>query len=101
MVRRGVRRHVSVDHRDAPSAATTFGLSERLPRPAAEQLHAVLVNLWDACHHRPPAGMRADLELHRRFFDPVAQGKRLREALLTIDAIALPGPLDDAQAITV
>jgi hypothetical protein len=79
----------------------TFGLEERLPRPAAEQLHNVLVSLWEACHHQPPAGVRPDLELHRRFFDPVAQGKRLRQALLSIDARDLPGRLSDVQAIAI
>lgn len=83
------------------TAEATFGLTDRLPRSAAEQLHGVLIDLWGACHHRPPAGVRLDLELHRRFFDPVAQGKRLREALLTVESVALPGPLAKAQAIVV
>jgi len=92
---------VTVDRLGSTAAAATFGLTDRLARPAAEQLHGVLIDLWDACHHRPLAGVRPDLELHRRFFDPVAQGKRLREALLRIDPVALPGPLDETQAITV
>lgn len=83
------------------SKARTFGLPEQLARSSAVHLREVLVDLWIACHGGPPAGVRPDLELHRRFFDPVAQGKRLREALLTIEPVPLLGPLPDAQAVVV
>lgn len=93
---------MSADRKGPPDAvAATFGLTDRLARPAAAQLHDTLIDLWRACHHGPPAGVRPDLRLHRRFFDPVAQGKRLREALLNIDPVVLPGPLSDAQVINV
>ncbi len=85
----------------APSPVSTFGLADAMSRSAALHLHGVLLQLWDACHHRQPAGVRHDLELHRRFFDPVATGKRLREALPTIDAVESPEVLSPAQAIAI
>jgi hypothetical protein len=91
----------AIGQRPSVLPSITFGLEERLPRAAAEHLRVVLVSLWEACHHQPPAGVRPDLELHRRFFDPVAQGKRLRQALLSIDPLDLPGALSDAQALPV
>jgi hypothetical protein len=86
---------------EAPSAAENFGLSAKLSRYSAEQVRDTLADLWRACHHRAPGALRPDLELHRRYFDPVAQGKRLREALLSIDPFVPPGPLPESQAMTV
>lgn len=82
-------------------ASRTFGLDPEMPRNSAAQLHRVLCSLWFACHHQGPAGLRSDLDLHRRYFDPVAQGRRLRLALLALDPIALPGPLLPVQAIVI
>ncbi|MHB8233804.1 MAG: hypothetical protein ACYDHT_04050 [Solirubrobacteraceae bacterium] len=85
----------------ASSALESFGLPERLPRYAAEQLHGTLTELWLMCHRRYPGALRPDLELHRHYFDPVAQGKRLRQALLSISPFTAPGPLAPSQAIPV
>lgn len=90
---------VSQEQRDTPSL--TFGLDPEISRVAAEQLHKVLCSLWVACHQQSPAGVRPDLDLHRRYFDPVAQGRRLRHALLSLDPVVLPGPILPVQAITV
>lgn len=97
MVRRDVRRSMN----GTPSPASTFGLPDAMPRAAAVDMHKALLLLWDACHHREPAGVRHDLDLHRRFFNPVATGKRLRDTLPTIDAITVPDVLSSAQAITI
>jgi len=86
----------------APQSPTsTFGLSDAMSRSAALQLHGVLLRLWEACHHRRPAGVRHDLDLHRRFFDPVATGKRLRETLPKVDAVVTAEALSPAQAIVI
>jgi hypothetical protein len=83
------------------SPAETFGLADRLPRNAAEQLHETLTELWRVCHRRAPGAIRPDLDLHRRFFDPVAQGNRLRKALLSIDPYTPPGPIQPSLALAV
>jgi hypothetical protein len=72
-----------------------------MSRSAALQLHGVLLRLWEACHHRRPASVRHDLDLHRRFFDPVATGKRLRETLPKVDAVVTAEALSPAQAIAI
>lgn len=82
-------------------STSTFGLPPAMSRSAAEQLEETLGDLWYACHHQSPGGVRPDLELHKRFFDPVAQGKRLREALQMIDPVRLPGPPARAQALRI
>jgi hypothetical protein len=83
------------------SPTETFGFGDQLPRYAAEQLLETLSELWRACHHRAPGAIRPDLDLHRRFFDPVAQGNRLRKALLSIDTYTPPGPIHQSQALAV
>ena len=84
-----------------PSPLATFGLPSTIQRGAAETLKRSLEDLWHACHHRPLGGLRSDLELHRRFFNPVAQGKRLRSVLLEIDPITLPDTVSATQVIEV
>jgi hypothetical protein len=72
-----------------------FGLRERIGREEAERLRSALTARWSAAHHRPPGGLRPDLDAHKTFFDPVAQGKRLRRILLTVD----PDPVEDRAAL--
>lgn len=88
------------DVRD-PTASAVFGVPARLPRTEAERMRDDLAALWHACHDQDPAGLRLDLELHRRFFDPVAQGKRLRTTLLSIPPSVPAGSLPDAHTISV
>jgi hypothetical protein len=67
-----------------------FGLPARLPRRVAEQLAQVLSELWQAAHQRLPGALRPDLAAHHSYFDPVAQGQRLREAMLSIEPVEPP-----------
>lgn len=61
---------------------TTFGVPRLMRAAQAEALREELVGLWRDAHGLPPAELAADLDLHRdRYFNPVAQGARLREAL--------------------
>lgn len=77
----------------------TFQLGERLSGRRAADLRSALRALWsDAAEGREPGVLSDDLELlRRRFFDPVAQGKRLREELVGLperpEAMTLPDSL--------
>jgi hypothetical protein len=86
----------------------TFQLSARMPARRVRELHDGLEELWEDVAGSPPGELQEDLELLRkRFFDPVAQGKRLREELVALPprpaAIGLPEPLrmvvDDERAV--
>lgn len=88
-------------HEPNHSSAATFGLPAQIPRYGAAQLRETLTGLWQSCHHRPPGAVRPDLDLQKRFFDPVAQGNRLRKALLTIAPYTPPGPIEPSQAVRV
>jgi len=77
----------------AEDALSTFGLPAAMPRRVAEQVADTLEQLWRAAHYRAPGGLRPDLAAHHHFFNPVAQGKRLREAVLAIEPVALPRDL--------
>jgi hypothetical protein len=84
---------------DSPAV---FGLPAQLSSVAAGQLRESLDLLWKAAFKRQMAGLRPDVDdLRRRYFDPVAQGKRLRGALVQIDEVELPGPISPIQAIRI
>jgi hypothetical protein len=70
-----------------------FGLPVRLPRRVAEQLVHELSELWQAAHQRSPGALRPDLAAHHSYFDPVAQGQRLRDAMTAIEPVALSDEL--------
>ena len=88
-------------NQDSVSSLSVFGLPPAMARQAATTLQDGLERLWEACHQRPIGGLRSDLESHHRYFNPVAQGKRLRTALLDIDPVSLPASVSRVQAIAV
>jgi len=63
----------------------------RLDAPAA--LHA-LTSIWAETMGAEPADLEEDLALTRRWFDPVAQGQRLRRELLALDTTTVDGVPD-------
>jgi hypothetical protein len=66
-------------------ALSEFGLPAQLPRRVAEQMVDALVRLWQIAHDQSPGALRPDLAAHHSYFDPVAQGRRLREAFLSLE----------------
>jgi hypothetical protein len=88
----------------------TFQLTAHIPVRRVKEMRNELMLLWEDAASGAPGALDEDLELLRkRFFDPVAQGKRLREALVSLplrpQASALPEPLrmlvaDDRAVIT-
>lgn len=94
---------------DSGSAVSrTFQLSARLPARRVSELRDELELLWDDAVGSVTGELADDLGLLRkRFFDPVAQGKRLREELVSLPprpgAAALPDALrlliDDQRAV--
>lgn len=86
----------------------TFHLSSRTPPRRIRELREELEVLWRASVQSAPGALDDDIELLRkRFFDPVAQGKRLREQLMGLQPhaspITLPEPLrmsvDDGRTV--
>lgn len=76
----------------------TFHLSAQIPARRARELREGLAVLWEDAAGSMPGALDDDLDLLRkRFFDPVAQGKRLRDELARLaprpQAAALPDPL--------
>lgn len=55
-----------------------LGLDRVLEAEAAERLVAEITRLWIVQTGRSPGSLRDDLELLKRWFDPVASGERLR-----------------------
>ncbi|WP_445149511.1 hypothetical protein [Baekduia sp. Peel2402] len=75
------------DHADLDALKDTFGVSPNITRQRAQSLSSALRTLWQAAFGQLPGELASDLELARKhFFDPVAQGKRLREMVTAIDA---------------
>jgi hypothetical protein len=63
----------------------TFGVPQLMRAAQANALEDELVGLWQDAHGSAPAVLANDLDLHRdRYFNPVAQGARLREALASL-----------------
>lgn len=78
--------------------ARTFQLSEQMPVRRVRELRELLDELWGDAVRSLPGDLDEDLDLLRkRFFDPVAQGKRLRAELVSLplrpSARELPEPL--------
>ena len=92
---------MNAEEERADSVALSYGLPDELARPAAEQLRDSLAALWHAAFGRQAGGLRPDLEALRKYFDPVAQGKRLRTALLQIEKVSVQGSLANVQALRV
>jgi hypothetical protein len=88
--------------------ARTFQLPARLPVRRAREIRDELSTLWQDAAGNAPGVLEDDLEiLRKRFFDPVAQGKRLRGQLVELpprpSAQTLAEPLrlliDDARVL--
>jgi len=84
---------------DEPLAAAsgTFGLPDALTASQTGRLAAALEESWRATYG-DLGRLDKDLQRTRRFFDPVAQGQRLRDALsalpvLDLGATAIPSEL--------
>lgn len=80
----------------SPFLGTGIDLGGLIARPHAKQLAVSLTQLWTLTMSTPLADLAGDLELLRRWFDPVAQGSRLRRDLQRLPAPAStwqdPGP---------
>lgn len=68
------------------SDTSSLGFSSYITRAEAESIGSRLDSLWVETAGRPRLALTEDLEYSRRWFDPVAQGQRLRKELA-----ALPG----------
>jgi hypothetical protein len=68
------------------AAGATFGLPDALTSDQAQRLAATLETGWRAAYGDLTV-LDKDLQKTRRFFDPVAQGKRLREAIASLPSL--------------
>lgn len=77
-------------------SANLLGFPEFIERDAAKSLCRSLTSLWETMTGSDPGELAADLEACRRWFDPVAQGQRLRRELSDLKSMAAdiqdPGP---------
>lgn len=76
-------------------------LEGQLDRTTADRMMEALVEIWTITMGASPGDLSVDLELSKRWFDPVAQGQRLRRELegvpdvpLGLDAPGNPWTLD-------
>jgi hypothetical protein len=70
-----------------------FGVAVSLPREDAERLAWALDSAWEAVARRPTGDLARDWSLLvERFFDPVAQGGRLRRELDGVGAVIEDAP---------
>jgi hypothetical protein len=78
------------------SSPSLLGLPGYLDREEAQRLGEALRRTWRITVGQEPASLDQDLELSRRWFDPVAQGQRLRRELAELPAVPAelhdPGP---------
>jgi hypothetical protein len=63
------------------------GLPEKIDSARVHELRQQLTDLWQLTMGRSPGGLEADLELSRKWFDPVAQGERLRRELSALPTV--------------
>ncbi len=70
-------------------------IAELMEKERIDVIVHALQEAWTSTMGQPPADLDTDLEVSRRFFDPVAQGQRLRRELNAIpphaDALFDPG----------
>jgi hypothetical protein len=75
---------------------TLLGIGGALERVRVEALIEVLRTAWTVTMGKAPGNLEEDLEASRRWFDPVAQGQRLRRELSVLpqfpDTLEDPGP---------
>jgi hypothetical protein len=78
------------------SGNTLLGLPDYLDDAEAKGMISALRQTWSAMQGTAPGKLEEDLEACRRWFDPVAQGQRLRRELSQLpdvpDELADPGP---------
>ena len=74
---------------------SVLGISGFVTRERADELVSVLTEAWTAVFAQAPGDLSNDLALARRWFDPVAQGQRLRREIASLDP--LPDSLVDPQ----
>ncbi len=71
-----------------------FGLPRILTPQETASLQRALTTLWTSSYGQPPGSLESDLQLCRRYFDPVARGARLREVLAALPSSpAVPSSL--------
>ncbi|MET9102227.1 hypothetical protein [Streptomyces antibioticus] len=66
---------------------TVFGIPLVLTAAETSSLQHDLTRLWTLCYGKPPGELEADLESCRRFFDPLARGRTLRERLAQVPGV--------------
>ena len=66
---------------------TPLGISGYLSRDRVEDLIIELSAAWATIFGVPPADLEGDLTLAKRWFDPVASGKRLRREIAALGAL--------------
>ena len=64
-----------------------LGIAGFVSRERATELVSVLNEAWTAVFAQSPGDLDDDLALARRWFDPVAQGQRLRREIAALDAL--------------
>ena len=74
---------------------TVLGISGFVTRERVDALILVLSEAWTAIFEQAPGDLSSDLALARQWFDPVAQGQRLRREIASLDP--LPDHLLDPQ----
>ncbi|MFD7715432.1 hypothetical protein [Streptomyces sp. NPDC059814] len=63
-----------------------FGVPLVLTKGEATAIRRDLDRLWTQCYSEPSGDLEADLDLCRRFFDPLARGGTLRDRLAELSA---------------
>jgi hypothetical protein len=72
---------------------SVLGLPDYIEHDHARSLTRALETIWQAANGSPPGNLDDDLTICRRWFDPVAQGQRLRRELALLPL--LPEDLAD------
>jgi hypothetical protein len=75
------------------SGTSLIGIEGSIARVEAERIRGALTAAWVSTMGQTPGALADDLELAKRWFDPVAQGQRLRRELAEMRE--LPMALDD------
>jgi hypothetical protein len=99
------------------SGYSALGIPEELPGPLAITLSDALASVWRTqlgtmssgkstqallrIHSRDVDSLRADLEIMKYWFDPVASGKRLREVLASLPPLSDTSNLQPPAALKV